>query len=169
MINIIQILAALITILLFIVQFATGKPFRRLLWWWSHRIDEISSPPDFTIERITTRSGQILNRGDTFSYKFETPLDVSGRTSLSKDSRLWVVVIDQFGGYFLQSPPVAFIDSQWRSYNLRPMREIRRILWVSVDYNGDALFQRKVKEGAFGRFDALPDGTKELAQILLTP
>ena len=77
--------AALIAVSTFVFNLFTGFPFNRLLSFWDHRIVAISFKKDFDLEALYNDSGDILNTGDKFSYKFDLPWRQGGFPALANN------------------------------------------------------------------------------------
>ena len=159
------LIASIIAIIGAIFNLFAGWPFNRLLSIWEHQIVKISSSDDYRIEALKTSSGRVLNPPDKFSYKFHLPLKARGVTRLEDSANIWVVLQDEYGGYYLQNPPVQIKNGEWSSYNIRPLHGIKRILWLRVDAEGHSLFLRKVDRGEWGKFKVLPSHSTEVSYI----
>jgi hypothetical protein len=166
--KVVTIIAGLLAIGTAVINVATGWPFRSFLLWHTHQLVSTYSIEAFKIETIQTACGTVLTPPDRFSYKFDIPLETRGTTKLDRSSHVWVVVKDQSAGYYLQVPAVEIKDNgKWLSYNIRPLAEIKQVIWVLVDDDGNDFFSGKVKAGEWGKFTGLPQNTQELAYMLM--
>ncbi len=154
--------------LLAIFNILSGWPIRSFLRYGAHQLVSIHSIETFKIETIKTAGGTTLNPPDRFSYKREVPLEVMGTMKLDKSSHVWVVLKDQSASYYLQSPSVEIKgNGQWISYNIRPLADIKQIIWILIDDAGNDFFSRKAEAGEWGKFIDLPQNTQELAYVLM--
>ena len=167
LIVLIGLISSIIAIGGFIGDLLTGWPFRPLMLAWTHNVVSVHDSPDFTIEALETHGGTILNPPDRFSYKFDIPLDARGTTTLNPADHVWVVLKDEYGGYYLQNPPADLKTGRWETYNIRPLEGIRQILWLQVDQSGHEFFSRKAQAGEWGKFTSLPEGAREIACVTL--
>ncbi len=80
---------------------------------------------------------------------------------------MWVVVQGNNGHYYLQKPPVQFVDShQWTASNVITAVGASMIKFVYVTPQGQNSFQGMVDAG-FYEFYSLPEGSKVLKDIPL--
>jgi hypothetical protein len=149
-----------------LVNIFTGLPFPRLLRFYKHILSHIQSTDQFKIESITTSSNIRVNPGDSFSYAFGLPLTARGTTTLPENAKIWTVVEDIFGGLYLQSPPVDIhSDGRWIATNIRPLKEIKEIIFVQVGPEGDRSFRGMVERQEWSRVVDWPPGTVKIAII----
>ena len=66
--------------------------------------------------------------------------------------------MDEFGNYYLQSPKADLSNGSWRSFNIRPLRDIKVIIWYEVDDKGEECFKAKVDNAEW-------DGLQTFLQI----
>lgn len=144
-----------------------GVPFPSLLLFDKHTVTRIENSPDFKIEAIKTRQGISLNRGENFSYRFGIPLSLRGVTMFPNNAKVWVVTVDMMGHFYLQHPPVPIRSGEWIATNIRPLKEIQKIVFVRVGAEGNSVFTRKVEHNEWGKFTVLPPDTKELVFVEL--
>jgi hypothetical protein len=90
--------------------------------------------------------------------------------NLSNDVKaVWVILVDQFGGRYLQSPQISINDplqpNTWVADNIRPDRGIRRIVFLSANQCANAFFDILAKSHAWGRLETMPEGTLQIASI----
>ena len=164
----IALVAAIITIVTFTVDVFTGWPWPYFLTAFAHQVTSLVSTPDFKVESLRTSSGRVLNPVDKFSYKLHIPLDARGTTKLQPSEHIWVVLEDEHGGYYLQSPPVEVNPTgNWVCHNIRPLHGIKKILWVKVDNAGHSQFSRKRDNDEWGKFLELPPNSSEMAYTSL--
>ncbi len=166
--KLVEITAGLLVIVTTLINLSIGVPFRSLMRWWAHELVLIQSDETFKIETTQTVRGIALNPPDRFSYVRDIPLEIRGTTKLPVSSHIWVILEDQSGGYYLQTPAVEIKqNSEWHSYNIRPLSDIKQIIWLFVDDVGDEFFGRKAKAGEWGKFMDLPESSRKLAYVLL--
>lgn len=144
-----------------------GLPFRRFLLFSKHKVVRVSGSGKFSVEAIKDSQKITINSGDSFSYRFGIPISIRGKTQLPDIATVWVVLSDQFGGYYLQNPPVVIRSGEWVATNIRPLQGIRRLIFSKTNAQGDEFFARKVKHAEWGKFESLPDGTTEIAFVEL--
>lgn len=166
-VKLIFIVAAIIAILTGIQNLFTGYPFNEFLTVSKHNIIEISDNDEFRIESIKDKFGKTIDPGGKFSYKFGIPLTVYGTTQIEPTVKVWVLLQDIYGGYYLQNPPVSIHERSWTATNIRPLKEIKYIRFIQVDEKGDEFFQRKVNREEWGKFSDLPLNSKEVGFIQL--
>jgi len=166
--RVLAIVVAIIAIVTFLINVVSGWPINRLLWACAHQVTEIHSTHGFTIENLNRVSGRGITIGDRFSWKLHIPLDARGTTTLPASEHIWVVLKDQHGGYYLQTPPIEIGSSgNWLSHNILPSSAIKQIVWLKVDGAGHAFFERKRDHNEWGKFLELPPHATELASVVL--
>jgi hypothetical protein len=98
-----------------------------------------------------------------------SPIEVEGTYGSIGSGLVWIVLGDDYGNYYLQSPPVQFgDDGKWTAKNVRPLHGITAVNFVSVTSDGNKTFQSKVSAQEFGAFSKLPDGSMILQSIPIT-
>jgi len=119
----------------------------------------IATGPPIGFSVTTLHSGQVIPHGIAFT--------INGTYSSAGSGRVWVVLEDNLGQYYLQTPPVRFNgDGTWIAMNINPALEITRVDFVYVTTAGDMLFKQKVAAKDFGAFSTLPaDSTPPLQSI----
>ena len=118
----------------------------------------IATGPPIGFSVTTLRSGQVIPHGIAFT--------INGTYSSAGSGRVWVVLEDNLGQYYLQTPPVRFNgDGTWIAMNINPALEITRVDFVYVTTAGDMLFKQKVAAKDFGAFSTLPAGSTPLKSI----
>jgi hypothetical protein len=142
-----------------------GLPLPSFLLFWKHTIVRISDSPEFLIEAIKDKNNVVINKGDSFSYRFGIPLTIRGKTELPDAEMVWVVVADQYSWFYLQHPRVNLQSGEWVAVNVRPGEGIKRIVFVKANAAADRFFQRKVDHYEWGKFRPLPNVTLEVALI----
>jgi len=158
-------IAAILGIITFVTNLASGWPINSLLSFWKHQLVKISSSDEFRVEAIYTSSKRVINPPDKFSYIFQLPLEARGVTSLDDSANIWVVLRDGAGGYYIQNPPVEIGNGVWTSNNIRPVHAIKRIIWLKVEPEGHSFFVRKRDHGEWGKFIGLPLHSTEVAYV----
>ncbi len=114
-------------------------------------------PTGFSV--ITLHPGQVIVNTDI-------PLTIRGTYSSEGSGLVWVVLEDNIGNYYLQSPPVRFQGGgQWLAENIRPGAGITKVDFVSVTSDGNTTFEGMVAAGDFGAFTSLPPGSQILVTI----
>lgn len=164
--QIVAIIAGLLAIIGFTSTYF-GLPVPFLLLFSKHSVSHISANPQFSIEAIKTSNKITINPGDSFSYKFGTPLSARGTTSLSDNDTVWVIVADQTERYYLQHPPVIIRSGTWIATQIFPLKGIKRIIFARPDAEGNQFFLRKVEHDEWGKFNTMPSGTTEIAFVQL--
>jgi hypothetical protein len=144
-----------------------GLPFPSLLQISKHTVSQVSTNPQFSIEAIKTSNKVAINSGDSFSYRFGTPLSARGTTSLPDNETVWVIVSDQTGRFYLQHPPVTIRSGGWVATQIFPLEGIKRIIFARVDAVGNQFFLRKVEHDEWGKFNTMPAGATEVAFVQL--
>jgi hypothetical protein len=97
----------------------------------------------------------------------------SGEHSLPAESHVWLFLIDNFGGFYLQNPAVEFTkDGQWEHNNVRPGRGIASLVAIQVNALGNERLLGWAKNNRWGKINrdeikALP-GYTELARVRIT-
>jgi hypothetical protein len=110
---------------------------------------------------VSPKEGQTFTAG-AILYKS----DVHGTHKLPSDTHVWLLLSDVYGNYYLQNPPVRFInDGTWTATNIRLGQDIDQILAVKVTEEGDKEFQKKVQNQEWGAFQQLPAGSEVIATI----
>ena len=99
---------------------------------------------------------------------------VTGKHKLSEDSNVWMFLKDRFSNFFLQYPPVEFLDeTTWEAPNVVIKENIRSLWAVGVDMEGNkkllALFTKMKQEDKWDAIQldyllSLP-GYEKLGQI----
>ena len=93
------------------------------------------------------------------SYSLPTGIDFT-------DLHIWIALKDDFGNYYLQSPPVELKpNGSWRAKNIRPGHGITQIVAVQVTQEGHKIFLGKVKTNELGAFLELPERSAMLAMV----
>ena len=174
------VVGVIVALILSILQnLWTGFPIKRLWIFDNHKIVDISSryPSLFKISNIKTYHNRFLNVGDKFSYKSimpfrhtDIPLSISGSTTYSINSYIWVVCRDRYGGYYIQTPRVHIRNNQakeWVIDNVRPLEDMSLINFILVDETANNFFRQREISEAWGRFPDLPDKSEEIASIRL--
>jgi len=119
---------------------------------------ESGPPTRFTV--TTLHSGQVI---------LHVPLEIDGTYESLGSGLVWVVLEDSPGNYYLQSPPVQFTDDgKWVARNVRPLRGIIAVTFVSVTPDGNTTFQQMVRDQLFGAFSQLPEGSTTLHSVPIT-
>lgn len=157
----------------------TGWPIKSLWIFHNHKIVDISNgdPSLFRINEIKTYNNRILNVGDKFSYKSilpfrhtDIPLSISGSTSFTGFTNIWVVCRDRHGLYYLQCPKVYMRNMQLREWvheSVYPRDEITLIIFGTLDSDGNEIFKKREISKDYRGFKTLPAGWKKIASIRL--
>lgn len=120
--------------------------------------EQIGPPTHFTV--TTLHAGQVI---------LNVPLEVDGTYGSPGSGLVWVILEDSFGHHYLQSPPVQFAgNGKWVARNVRPLRGIVAVDFVSVTSDGNTTFQNMVATQQFGAFSQFPDGSTVLQSIPIT-
>ena len=108
-------------------------------------------------------------------FKTPAPITAKGVHRLRIDDHVWIFLLDSFGGYYLQNPPVDLLShGKWEATNIRPRKGIRAIVAVFVGPKGDERIRKWVEVGRWGKISAsevkeLPK-YRELARVpIVTP
>jgi hypothetical protein len=126
-----------------------------LIWLLTHPPNVL--PQNFVVTSL--HPGQVIQDQDV-------PLTIRGTYSSEGSDRVWVVLEDNQGQYYLQTPPVEFLGGgQWVAHNIRPGQGITQVDFVQVTSDGNSVFQQMVDSGDFGAFNQLPDGSTILVSI----
>lgn len=157
----------------------TGWPIKSLWIFHNHKIIDISNvdPSLFRINEIKTYNNRFLDVGDKFSYKSilpfwhtDIPISISGSTSFTGSTNIWVVCRDRHGLYYLQCPKVYMRNMQLREWiheSVYPRDEITLIIFVSLDSDGNEIFKKREISEDYSGFKTLPADWKEIASIRL--
>lgn len=100
----------------------------------------------------------------------EKRITVSGEHKLPKDVIVWVFVVDNFGGYYLQTPAAVLLsDGTWEQRNVWPGKGIGYVVAVLVNDKGNERLLGWAREKRFGKIAkeeivAIP-GYKELDRV----
>ena len=117
---------------------------------------EIKTPEENAVVQANTK---IPCNG---SYSFPAGVETS-------DIHVWIVLKDDYGNYFLQNPPVTFIQSQsWETTGVQPGPGITQLLAVQVNQEGHLIFRQKVENKEWGAFVDLPEGSEILDSVNIT-
>ncbi len=111
-------------------------------------------------------SFQITSPTNGKSFPVGSVIEASGNHSLDTNSRVWVVLRDTHGHYYLQNPPaILHSDGSWHATNLHLGHDIIEIIFVKVMASGNDHFLGKVRDHDWGAFDEFPSGTEKLGSI----
>ena len=108
-------------------------------------------------------------------FKTADPITATGTHRLKTDDHVWMFLLDIYGGYYLQNPPVELLkDGKWEATNIRPRKGIRAIVAVYVDAQGHESVRKWVEAGRWGKIllSELKElhGYEELARLpIITP
>ena len=135
-------------------------------------VADVRCTQDFNIERLRTSSGTSLiedcdEAEGSASWKVglfsfgSLPLVARGTVSSSTENTYyWVVLEDQFGRFYIQNPAIRVEGDTWSMSNIRPGKEIARIIFCSTDVDGNREFRRivdaNIGTGRWPALDALP-------------
>lgn len=165
---IIGIIAGIIAILVGIRNLLTGWPFECLWIFNNHKIVDISSSkPEFEIKTIISNSSKALSIGNKFNYSSDIPLLIEGSTEYDENINIWVVCQDIYAGLYLQQPKVKIENNSWIASNIRPLKDMLRIMFVLVDDEGNQLFVGKTERKDWSKFFELPANSRTIAFIKL--
>lgn len=131
--------------------------------------DLIGPPsPTATLSRIsfefdTPKSGEFIQANTTIIceglYSLASEIDLA-------NIRIWIVLQDDFGNFYLQNPPVNLEqDGSWESLCVTPGRGNSNFLAVQVTKDGHESFIRKVKNADWSAFSELPKGSDILDKV----
>lgn len=99
----------------------------------------------------------------------EPVITVSGSHSLPLNARVWILLGDGYGNFYLQNPPVILRrDGKWSATNIRPGQGITAIHAALVDESGNREFLEMVSNKQWGGFTQLPASARILATIDVT-
>ena len=162
------IAGSIIAISGFFFELLTGGTLLNLIKFRSHKIGNTSTAQSFTVTSLKDNLGRYLESGDRFSYQFGTPLVAQGIMSseLETGETVWVVLIDNYGKYFPQYPPLQIYNNQWKSTNIRPLKGITDIIFVKVDRTGYNELKQSIDDNSFQVY-TLPPSAEELGRISL--
>ncbi len=120
-------------------------------------------PTGFTV--TTLKAGQVIQNQNTP----DSALTIQGTYASEGSGLMWVVLQDKLGQYYLQNPPVSFLDGgKWVANNILIGKDITRIDFVVVTDWGNFTFQQMVMNNQFGAFNMLPEGSQILRSIPIT-
>jgi hypothetical protein len=85
------------------------------------------------------------------------------------DVHIWIVLKDDFGNYYLQSPQVELkAEGRWEATNIRPGPGITQIVAIQVTNEGHKIFLQKAEREDWIDFKELPEGSRPLANVNIT-
>ena len=135
-------------------------------------------------EKIVDQNGSPLQKSeksytdtddshDDLQIQFPTPGDfpldgeirATGSHSLPLNNRVWALLGDAYGNFYLQNPPVRLHRNGSWSALLRPGHSIISLYIVLVDENGNNQFKQKVKSKEWGGFTELPFNSRVLNSV----
>jgi|GEM_PF-4373000 len=93
-----------------------------------------------------------------------------GTHKLSPDDHVWIFLRDIFQGYYVQNPPAELLSNgKWEATNIRIGKEIRYIIAIYVNREGNETIRGWINRDRFERIEqkeiqALP-GYRELARV----
>lgn len=146
-----------------------------LLYEHGDNQDQLDPPTGFTVTSVFLHGGQTMRQGYAL-VDADIPLVIQGKYILEGSGMVWVVLHDDYGNYYLQSPQVQFNgDKTWSITNILPLHGITTIDFVAVTPDGNATFQQKVSNanangdanGDFGGFTQLPQNSLILRQATI--
>jgi len=109
-------------------------------------------------------SATTLHPGD--AVRQSIPITIKGTYSSAGSGHVWVVLEDNLGQYYLQTPPVKFNgDRTWVAMHINPGPGITMVDFVYVTAAGNAVFWKKVANAEYSSFLTLPDGSQVLQAI----
>jgi len=142
-----------------------GIPTEHFRLFFTHQIIDIEDDVNFRIKTIRTAKGRELNPFDQFSYKFDLPIRARGTTTYSNHDALgsnnsndiggkwiWAFLSDRLNinesgsSYYLQNPPITIEKGEWRSYNVNPLHDIKRVIWYATNKDGHDHLSKRIKE-----------------------
>ncbi|MBI3761148.1 MAG: hypothetical protein HY260_04715, partial [Chloroflexi bacterium] len=166
----IEIVGGVLLIVGAVANLTTGGDVLQRLFFWSHEIRSFSDDPEFAITAMYDRFGRTLTPGSRFSYRFGVPLSARGVTDLADTERVWAVMWDEYGNYYLQYPPVSIRGRHWNAVSLHPLKGIIEIVFVKVDQAGDASLTQQAgvsQPSGDWRLAALPPNSEVVAYVEL--
>lgn len=102
-------------------------------------------------------------------------ITANGTHNLTSDEKVWIFLRDIYRNYYVQNPPIELLtDGTWEATNIRPCKEIRYIIAIYVNPEGNELVESWVRTRLFGAISedaikALP-GSMELDRVrIITP
>ena len=147
-----------------------------LFYEYEHYQHQSDPPTGFTVTSVTLQDGQPMQHGYAI-VNADIPLAIQGSYAIEGSGMVWVVLHDDYGNYYLQSPQVQFNggDKTWSITNIRPLHGITTIDFVAVTPDGNGTFQQKVSNanangdanGDFGAFTQLPQDSLILHQATI--
>lgn len=120
----------------------------------NQKMNEQQFSKDFSV--TTLKDGQIIRDKDV-------PLSIRGKYTLKPSGQVWVVLQDSYKHFYLQNPPIRFLDNgEWIAENIYPERGIEIVTFIHVSREGSRIFQRMVDNNEWSAFDNLPTDSTTL-------
>jgi len=116
-------------------------------------------PIDVPVEMLQI---QFPTPGD---FPLDGEIRATGNHSLPLNNRVWALLGDAYGNFYLQNPPVRLHRNGSWSVLLRPGHGIISLYIVLVDENGNNQFKQKVKNKEWGGFTELPFNSRVLNSV----
>ncbi|MDX1948445.1 MAG: hypothetical protein SFU86_23860 [Pirellulaceae bacterium] len=109
------------------------------------------------------QDGARVAAGEPITIEGEHPVGVNDEV------KCWAFCRDQFGGWYVQNPPVELTGETFEATNIRPGAGIIKIAFVVVDKSGHERLKSWVKQERFGKIEddevrALP-GFREIGRL----
>jgi hypothetical protein len=89
-----------------------------------------------------------------------------GHHNLPLDTKVWILLQDRHGNYYLQNPPVRLEkDGTWSQDHMVVGRDIVRIIVIQVTPHGNSEFEAKVRDRRWEGFSPLTGPSTELDAV----